>query len=124
MFAFMNRRTFADFEREGWDRNAPDYADNVLPLTEQAFVPLLDSLGDLGGKRVLEIACGTGQLAQAANARGADVVGIDFAETMISLARKNAPGAGFRVGRDHDLAGAQERARCRVSRGGRGGIAF
>jgi hypothetical protein len=39
----MNRRTFADFEREGWDRNAPAYADNVLPLTEQAFVPQLDS---------------------------------------------------------------------------------
>jgi 2-polyprenyl-3-methyl-5-hydroxy-6-metoxy-1,4-benzoquinol methylase len=73
----MNTRTFADYEREGWDRNAPTYADTVLPVTEQAFDPLLNSLGDLRGKRILEIACGTGQIAEAAIARGAVVFSMD-----------------------------------------------
>jgi SAM-dependent methyltransferase len=99
----MTTRTFADFEREGWDRIAPSYADVVLRATEQAFVPVLDSLGDLRGKRVLELASGTGHLAQAAVARGADVVGVDVAENMVSLARKTASGAEFRVADAEDL---------------------
>lgn len=93
----MTIRTFTELEREGWDRNAPAYADIVLPATEQAFVPILDSFGDLRGKRVLELAAGTGHLAEAATARGAAVVGVDIAENMVALARKTAPRANFRV---------------------------
>lgn len=93
----MATRTFAEFEREGWDRNAPTYADIVLPATEQAFVPILDSVGDLRGKRVLELASGTGHLAEAATARGATVVGVDVAENMVALARERAPDGEFRV---------------------------
>ena len=44
------------------------------------------------GTRVLDLACGTGDLALFASARGANVIALDFAEPMIALAR-GKPGA-------------------------------
>jgi demethylmenaquinone methyltransferase / 2-methoxy-6-polyprenyl-1,4-benzoquinol methylase len=43
------------------------------------------------GDRVLDACCGTGDLAIAARARGADVVGIDFSEPMLERARRKEP---------------------------------
>ena len=41
--------------------------------------------------RVLDACCGTGDLAIAARARGADVVGLDFSERMLERARRKEP---------------------------------
>src|SRR5262245_4769598 len=41
--------------------------------------------------RVLDACCGTGDLAVAARARGADVVGLDFSEPMLDRARRKDP---------------------------------
>ena len=94
----MHEATFSELEREGWQRNAPDYEAIDLPATRQAFGPLLDSLGDLSGRHVLEVAFGTGHLAAEALARGATVVGIDVAPAMVALARQRIPGASFHEG--------------------------
>lgn len=94
----MHEATFSELEREGWQRNAPDYEAIDLPATRQAFGPLLDSLGDLNGRDVLEVAFGTGHLAAEALARGANVVGIDVAPAMVALARQRVPGASFHEG--------------------------
>ncbi len=53
------------------------------------------ALGDLEGKRVLEIACGTGRFSVMLAARGADVVGLDISDAMLSQGRKKARGAGL-----------------------------
>jgi demethylmenaquinone methyltransferase/2-methoxy-6-polyprenyl-1,4-benzoquinol methylase len=55
---------------------------------------------DLAGspKRALDVATGTGDLAIALRERGADVVGVDFSERMLEIARKKAPGIDFRAG--------------------------
>ncbi len=59
---------------------------------------------DLGGARLLDAGCGTGALALAAAARGADVLAIDLSPTLVALAGErsgSAAGAGrvdFRVG--------------------------
>ena len=44
-------------------------------VTGQAFGPLLDSLGDVRGRRLLDIASGTGHLAKAAADRGVKLIG-------------------------------------------------
>jgi demethylmenaquinone methyltransferase/2-methoxy-6-polyprenyl-1,4-benzoquinol methylase len=47
------------------------------------------------GKRVLDVGCGTGAVALACAARGADVVGIDINPGMLEIARtKRCPSAG------------------------------
>jgi SAM-dependent methyltransferase len=94
----MHKETFAQLEREGWQRNAADYDAIDLPATQQAFAPLLDSLGDLTGRHVLEVAFGTGHLAAEALARGATVVGVDVAPAMVALARQRVSGASFHEG--------------------------
>jgi demethylmenaquinone methyltransferase/2-methoxy-6-polyprenyl-1,4-benzoquinol methylase len=55
---------------------------------------------DLAGApaKALDVATGTGDLAIALQARGADVVGVDFSEGMLEIARKKAPGIEFRTG--------------------------
>lgn len=45
---------------------------------------------DLTGLRLLDAGCGTGALAIAAAARGADVVAIDLSPTLVNLARERA----------------------------------
>src|SRR5881628_210231 len=49
------------------------------------------------GLRVLDLATGTGDLAFAAAARGARVVGLDITHRMIELARRKADGASPRL---------------------------
>jgi demethylmenaquinone methyltransferase / 2-methoxy-6-polyprenyl-1,4-benzoquinol methylase len=50
------------------------------------------------GKRALDVATGTGDMAVALRARGADVVGLDFSEAMLELARAKAPDVHFQSG--------------------------
>jgi demethylmenaquinone methyltransferase/2-methoxy-6-polyprenyl-1,4-benzoquinol methylase len=48
--------------------------------------------------RALDVATGTGDLAIALRNRGANVVGVDFAEKMLEIARRKAPDIDFRTG--------------------------
>src|SRR5204863_9071803 len=50
------------------------------------------------GSRALDVATGTGDLAIALRDRGAEVVGVDFAESMLEIARRKAPQIDFRAG--------------------------
>ena len=55
------------------------------------------------GSRALDVATGTGDLAVALRARGAEVVGLDFSERMLELARAKAPGIEFVQGNALEL---------------------
>jgi len=58
------------------------------------------------GDRVLDVATGTGDLAVELDRRvapGGEVVGVDFAESMLELARRKAPGIRFEAGNALDL---------------------
>lgn len=60
---------------------------------------------DLTGKRVLDAGCGTGAFAVEAARRGADVVAVDVAASLIDIARKRTPSGlaiDWRVGDMHD----------------------
>jgi demethylmenaquinone methyltransferase / 2-methoxy-6-polyprenyl-1,4-benzoquinol methylase len=56
------------------------------------------------GDRALDVATGTGDLAVALRRRGAEVVGIDFSERMLELARLKAPAVSFEPGNALELA--------------------
>ncbi|WP_299955747.1 class I SAM-dependent methyltransferase [uncultured Modestobacter sp.] len=48
---------------------------------------VLDLLGDVAGRRVLDAGCGPGLYAEALLARGAEVIGFDASAAMVELAR-------------------------------------
>lgn len=74
----------------GYDAIARIYSqiNEVRPLNKFAAYPtLFDSVGDVTGKRVLDLACGTGTVAREMHNRGAaKVVGIDESKTMLKIA--------------------------------------
>src|SRR4051794_17215109 len=49
-------------------------------------------------RRALDVATGTGDLAIELNRRGAEVIGVDFSEKMLAVARQKAAGIDFRAG--------------------------
>lgn len=53
---------------------------------------VLSPEGDLTGWRVLDIACGTGEVSRVLTSLGASVTGLDFSETMLRLARAKLAG--------------------------------
>src|SRR5215216_6444572 len=55
------------------------------------------------GDRALDVATGTGDLAVALRGRGTDVVGLDFSERMLELAREKAPDIPFQQGNALEL---------------------
>jgi 2-polyprenyl-3-methyl-5-hydroxy-6-metoxy-1,4-benzoquinol methylase len=82
-----------------YDAYASQYAANVA-WREQAgpggdpfglLPPLLELLGDITGRRVLDAGCGEGYLARVLAARGAHVTGIDLSPRLIELARAKDP---------------------------------
>jgi len=75
---------------------ALDWADGDYGLTAAALAPvadvLLDALAVAPGERLLDVGCGTGNLALAAAARGARATGVDPAAGLVARARER-PGA-------------------------------
>lgn len=95
--------TFKDVEQSGWTEKAAAYDDHFASITVQAAKPALDLIGDMAGMKVLDICCGTGDLAAMALKRGATVTGIDFAPTMVEIAASKVPQAVFSIGDAEDL---------------------
>lgn len=79
---------------EAWSRLTSDAPVSRIRATVRAGRDrmrntLLDWLpADLSGARILDAGCGTGALSVEAARRGADVVAIDIAETLVQLARE------------------------------------
>ncbi len=66
--------------------------------------PVLRLLGDVAGRRVLDLACGNGYLARKLARIGADVVGVDGSAALIDLAERRQ--ARDRLGVAYHVAGA------------------
>lgn len=96
--------SFKELEHQGWAEKARFYDDHFATVTRQAIDPILESLGDLSGRKLVDICCGTGDLAKAASQMGAEVTGLDFARPMIEIARQRVPYVSFDVGDAENLS--------------------
>ena len=65
---------------------------NIVEARHQAALAVLDDLPN--PRRVLDVGCGTGQLAISIAARGIAAEGVDFAPSMIEHCDRNAREAG------------------------------
>jgi ubiquinone/menaquinone biosynthesis C-methylase UbiE len=97
--------------------SSPDYGEHFAALADRydalrgaselpaELVELVVEQGDLRGRRVLDVGCGTGLWAfELADRQGAKVWGVDpSAEMVKAAAARLPPGVGVRVGRAEDL---------------------
>jgi SAM-dependent methyltransferase len=88
---------FKAFEAAGWSRRANTYGRVTGALTARFVDVPLDAGGVRAGMRVLDVATGTGHVAAAAAARRAEAVGVDIAEGMLAVARRDHPHIDFRL---------------------------
>ena len=89
---------FRALEHAGWESAVADYDGAFDRLTRQSIAPMLDVLGLGPDTRLVDVACGTGELSAAAARRGARVLGLDFSEAMLAMARARHPGLECRSG--------------------------
>jgi SAM-dependent methyltransferase len=90
---------FDAYEVRGWaTKEAARYDELAGRVTSQVADVLLDAVGVEAGMRVLDVATGPGYVAGRAHARGARATGLDFSETMLTLARERHPHAQFTRG--------------------------
>lgn len=98
-------------KRSGGSEQGPDWYDRVYdslgtyrePYQRSRYyflwAVIADRLRRSGIRRVLEIGCGTGQLAALLADQGMErYTGLDFSATAVSIARAMVPTADFRVG--------------------------
>jgi ubiquinone/menaquinone biosynthesis C-methylase UbiE len=65
-----------------------------LPLFNYVLYPcIIEMLGDVSGKQVLDLACGPGFLTLQIARRGAEVIGVDVSEEMLRRAREEGRSA-------------------------------
>lgn len=84
---------YSDYDSFAWVSNkhwGPLLIDQLLPVLERLILRHLPAKA-----HILDLCCGTGQLAQVLIARGYRVTGLDGSEEMLHFARENAPEGDF-----------------------------
>ncbi len=82
----------------------PTLYDSRAAFVSRAAGDLIDWLDPQSGESILDLGCGTGELAATIAARGARVVGYDASGEMIAAARGRAPALEWVVGDGEALA--------------------
>ena len=75
-----------------YDMHWSNFAERIYPVLDRLVLRHLPP-----GCAVLDLCCGTGQLAAVLSTKGYTVTGVDGSEGMVEIARKNAPDVAFLV---------------------------
>ncbi|MDI6828228.1 MAG: methyltransferase domain-containing protein [Armatimonadota bacterium] len=86
---YSDYNDFAFFYNKYWGQQCRDL---VMPILDKVLLPKLQK-----GAHILDVCCGTGQIAEALTERGYKVIGIDICSEMIRYAKQNARKADFFV---------------------------
>lgn len=74
--------------------DAKRFSDGGRLIDRREKEAVLDALGPVEGKNVLEIACGTGRFTVMLAERGANIIGLDISSAMMAQGRQKARSAG------------------------------
>lgn len=80
---------FKAFEKNAWEKKSPKYQNTWGRVTNQVIKTLIDQVSIKSGETFLDCGCGPGFLCKAAHDAGANVVGCDYSESMLQVARSN-----------------------------------
>lgn len=86
----MEHYTDYDDFAQIYNRHWGGFSLQIIPILEQLALD-----GCPPQSAILDLCCGTGQLAEELTARGYKVTGVDGSEKMLRHARQNAPNANF-----------------------------
>jgi SAM-dependent methyltransferase len=89
----LSKKIYSDYDRFAWFYNkywGEEYSRPALAIFNIILFPHLPPRC-----RVLDLCCGTGQIAAGLVGRGFQVTGLDGSEAMLNFARENAPEAEF-----------------------------
>lgn len=95
--------TTAPMQGPLWSARAADWAELAAGMSAPAWEAVANATGVGRGTHVLDLGCGSGEFCRLAARRGAAVSGIDAAEGMIAIARRDVPDGDFRVGAMENL---------------------
>jgi SAM-dependent methyltransferase len=84
---FSEYDPFAKLYNKHWGRM---FLPRALAVADELLIPRLSK-----NARILDLCCGTGQMARELSGRGFAVTGLDGSSEMLKFARKNAPEAKF-----------------------------
>ncbi len=84
-------------ERATWNRCAAIYETTLVPFTQLGYELAVETQLVGPDKKILDIGCGPGVFTARYARAGAEVVGIDFSEQMIRIAKDQFPKIDFRV---------------------------
>jgi SAM-dependent methyltransferase len=87
MSTYSDYDPFARVYNKRWGRM---FLPTALAVIDELLIPRLSK-----NARILDLCCGTGQMAQELSDRGYKITGLDGSAEMLKFARKNAPGASF-----------------------------
>ncbi len=73
--------------REKFDHLAPSYDDAAEYYMQWDGEVMMDMLGSVSGKHILDVGCGTGRLLARLERSGADTIGIDISGKMVEKAK-------------------------------------
>jgi 2-polyprenyl-6-hydroxyphenyl methylase/3-demethylubiquinone-9 3-methyltransferase len=102
---------FSDIAHGWWD---PQGAMRPLHELNPLRLDWIDGLASLAGKRVIDVGCGGGVLAESMAARGAQVTGIDLAAKLLKVAELHALESGAAV--EYRQTSAEDLAQREVGR--------
>jgi len=88
----------AQVQGELWGAKANDWADIQEPSWRPVYETVLAKLRVSPGTKLLDIGCGAGGGLLAARELGAEVAGLDAAETLVAIARRRLPHARIECG--------------------------
>lgn len=97
---------FSDLAHRWWD---PESEFKPLHQINPLRLEWIDSAAQIAGKKVVDIGCGGGILAESMAARGAQVTGVDLSEKALGVARLHLYESGQTV--DYRLISAEDIAR-------------
>lgn len=94
----IEKHTKKMYDQFGADYQAKRQNKGTL-FNEYLEVPcMVKAVGNIKGKKLLDVGCGAGIHIKKYLKNGADCWGIDLSQTMIGLAKKNCPGVPFKAG--------------------------
>ncbi len=89
----------ADDVAEEYDEKRFSKGGRLIDAREKEAV--LDAIGPVKDKQILEIACGTGRFTAMLAERGADIIGLDISGPMLQQGRERAQAAGVTNGLEY-----------------------